>query len=52
MGDVEADLRHALDHRRRRRRTGDHAAHALRDALAQRGRRVDQTRLCTMGAAQ
>ena len=33
---------HALDHRRRRRGAGHHAAHLVPDAFAQRGRRVDQ----------
>ena len=42
VGDVEADPRHALDHRRRRRRAGDHRPHLLRDAGAQLGRRGDQ----------
>ena len=40
--DVEADPRHAFDHRRRRRGAGDHRAHLVVDAFAHRRRRGDQ----------
>jgi hypothetical protein len=49
--DVEADARHALDHRGGRRRAGHHAAHRMVDAGAQFGGAAI-SRLCTMGAAQ
>ena len=41
MDDVEADSGHALDHRCRRRGTGDHATHLVRDAFVKGGWRVD-----------
>ncbi len=41
MRDVEADAGHAFDHCRRRCSARDHAAHLLRDALAQRCRCAD-----------
>ncbi len=42
MGEFEADVAHALDHRRRRCGAGHHAAHACTNALPQGRVRVDQ----------
>jgi hypothetical protein len=42
VGEVDADALAALDHRRRRRGTGDQSLDRMVDALAQLGRRVDQ----------
>ena len=42
VGDVDADPRHALDHRCRRRRAGDHRPHLVRDPGAHRFGRGDQ----------
>ena len=51
VGELETDPRHALDHRRRGRSTCHHAAHPLRETLAQRGFRVDQQVVHDWGGA-
>jgi hypothetical protein len=51
MGDIEADLGHAFDHRSRRRCTSHHATYLVRYALAKFGGGVDDE-VVHDGAAQ